>query len=1193
LYGDFWGYILVNSTLSYKNLQNAMKKIYFLGALLLLSNLLFSQKKRNTRPNIIFILTDDHRHDALGYAGNKYAHTPEMDKLASAGTYFKKAVATTPICAASRASILSGLHERTHKYTFQTGNIRQEYMATAYPKVMKQSGYFTGFFGKFGVNYDRLGDLFDVHEDYDRNNNFKDRRGYFYKTLGKDTVHLTRYTGQKAIDFISQAPKDKPFCLSLSFSAPHAHDGAPDQFFYDEQTAKLLDNVKIDPPPLATDPYFDAQPSKVRAGFSRLRWTWRFDQPDKYQRMVKAYYRMIAGVDLEIGKIREQLKKQGLDQNTVIILMGDNGYFLGERQLADKWLMYDLSVRVPLIIYDPRIRQHQDVEAMALNVDVAATIAELGRVPLPQSWQGKSLYPLLKKAAPNLHRDTILIEHLWEFENIPPSEGVRTNDWKYFRYVNDKSWEELYDLKNDPNEEHNLAKNLGFQAILTQLRQSTERLIQQYRDPYSGVPSGLSVEYIRQPAQVAIKDPTPEYAWLVPTEAVVQKAYQILVASSKTKIDQNTGDVWDSGQVRKNTASNITHRGAPLQPDQTYFWKVRIWDQDNRLSDYSTVQSFRGGKMDEGLTTPNFFQMERIKPQVFKQLSANTFFMDFGKDAFASLDLQYAPKKRDTLTIHLGEQLENGRLQRNPTGTIRYQKIRMAVEPNTTRYSLAILPDKRNTGSKAIPLPDSFPVLMPFRYCEIENVEDPLNAEAVTQLAYHSYWENDQSHFRSADSVLNQIWELCKYSIQATTFAGLYIDGDRERIPYEADAYLNQLSHYTTDREYTNARQTIEYFMHHPTWPTEWQLHVAMMFHADYMYTGNMELIEKYYEALKPKTLLELEREDGLISAQSEKNTPAFMNKLGFTDSREKLRDIVDWPPAQKDTDWKLARPEGERDGFVFRPINTVVNSFYYKNMEIMAEFASILGKTKDEADFRLRALKVKKAINDKLFDPVKGCYVDGEGTEHASLHANMMALAFGIVPEKLQKSVANFIKSRGMACSVYGAQYLMEALYNAQEQDYALQLLRDTSDRSWYNMIRMGATITPEAWAMHHKPNSDWNHAWGAVPANIIPRYLWGIQPQTPGGSIVRIKPQLSKLGFSDIKVPFLTGLLSASYKRVSNVLQHYTFEIPANMAAELELKFSPEDTVLLDGQKVNTAFKTLQLSPGKHEVELKVNTF
>lgn len=1169
-----------------------MNKIYLL-CILLCANSLCAQTASKARPNIIFILTDDHRHDALGYAGNKYAHTPEMDKLAQTGAYFKKAVVTTPICAASRASILSGLHERTHKYTFQTGDIRQEYMATAYPKVMKQAGYFTGFFGKFGVNYNHLGDLFDVHEDYDRNNNFKDKRGYFFKTLGTDTVHLTRYTGQKAIDFIRQAPKDKPFCLSLSFSAPHAHDGAADQFFYDQQTAGLLENVKIDPPPLADDRYFEAQPPKVRAGFSRLRWTWRFDNPEKYQQMVKGYYRMIASVDLEIGKIRAQLKKQGLEKNTVIILMGDNGYFLGERQLADKWLMYDLSVRVPLIVYDPRIRRHQEVETMAANVDIAATIAELGKAPLPQGWQGKSLYPLLTQAAPTFNRDTLLIEHLWEFENIPPSEGVRTQDWKYFRYVTDKSWEELYDLKNDPREEHNLAKNPQHRAVLNQLRRSLDNLIQTYRDPYSGVPQGLSVEYIRQPAQVAIRDPSPEYAWLVPKEAVIQKAYQILVASSKILIDQNSGDVWDSGQVRKNTNANITHQGKPLQTGQTYYWKVRIWDQDNRLSDYSAAQSFKMGDHSGYLTTPNAFQLERIKPQVIKKLGNDSYFIDFGKDAFASLTLQYTAKKRDTLTIHLGEQLEQGRIQRNPGGTIRYQKIRLPVEPNTTKYSLAIKPDRRNTGPRAVPLPDSFPVLIPFRYCEIENAAEPIHADALTQLAYFSYWENDQSYFHSSDTILNQIWDLCKYSIKATTFAGLYVDGERERIPYEADAYLNQLSHYCTDREYSNARQTIEYFMHHPTWPTEWQLHVALMFYADYQYTGNTELIEKYYEDLKHKTLLELDREDGLISSQSAKNTPEFMKKLGFKDPKEQLRDIVDWPPAQKDTGWKLATPEGERDGFVFRPINTVVNNFYYKNMEIMAEFAGILGKTGDEADFRLRAIKAKKAINEKLFDHTQGCYVDGEGTNHASLHSNMTALAFGVVPEKFQKSVANFIQSRGMACSVYGAQYLMEALYNAREQDYALKMLTDTGDRSWYNMIRIGATITLEAWDMKYKPNSDWNHAWGAVPANIIPRYLWGIQPKTPGGSIISIKPQLGKLGSSEIKVPFLTGLLSASYKRVSNVLQRYVFEVPANMSVELALNFTPEDTLLLNGQKVNTTFKTIQLSAGKYEVELRVNTY
>ena len=215
-------------------------------------------------PNIIFILTDDQRWDALGYAGNKIIQTPEMDKLAQSGAYFRNAIVTTPICAASRASIFSGLYERTHKYTFQTGDIRSEYMAESYPKLMKDAGYYTGFFGKFGVTFSEKEKLFDVIDDYDRNGNFPDRRGYFYKKLGQDTVHLTRYTGQQALDFIEKAPVEKPFCLSLSFSAPHAHDNAPEQYFWQKESDQLYQNIEISAPKLADDKYFYELPLSVR-----------------------------------------------------------------------------------------------------------------------------------------------------------------------------------------------------------------------------------------------------------------------------------------------------------------------------------------------------------------------------------------------------------------------------------------------------------------------------------------------------------------------------------------------------------------------------------------------------------------------------------------------------------------------------------------------------------------------------------------------------------------------------------------------------------------------------------------------------------------------------------------------------------------------------------------------------------------
>ena len=1148
----------------------------------------FSGLAQSPRPNIIFILTDDQRWDALGYSGNEIIQTPEMDELAAQGTYFRNAIITTPICAASRASIFSGLHERTHKYTFQTGDMRSEYMAESYPVLLRDAGYYTGFYGKFGVKYAGQDQLFDVFESYDRNNSYPDYRGYYYKTMGKDTVHLTRYTGQKALDFIGSAPSDKPFCLSISFSAPHAHDGAPLQYFWQEEPGQLYQDMEVPGPALGEDSDFQKLPGPVRDGFNRLRWTWRYDTPGKYQHSVKGYYRMLKGIDLEIEKIREKLTETGQDKNTVIILMGDNGYFLGERQMAGKWLMYDNSIRVPLIIYDPRAGEHYDIEEMALNVDIPSTLADLAGAEPPASWQGKSLMPIVTGKDPSIHRDTILIEHLWEFEHIPPSEGVRTVEWKYFRYINDKSSEELYHLESDPKETNNLAGNPEYQKILKEFRAKNDELGQRFADPYSGIPSGLAVELIRDPRYTEILDPKPEFSWIVPEEAVIQKAYQVLVSSTKELAEMNIGDVWNSGQVRSSQSSGVEFGGEDLEPDTRYFWRVRVFDRDNRLTEYSEVQEFKTGTFGETISTGNYFQMERIEPESFVKNRDGSCLADFGKDAFATLELAYRTKKKGTLTVRLGEKLLEGRLDRNPGGTISYQEVELDVVPEKQIYQIELVPDQRNTlPGKAIALPDSFPVLMPFRYVEVEGVKD-LSAGDLTQLAYFNYFDESTSSFSSSNDILDQVWDLCKYSMKATTFCGYYVDGERERIPYEADAYLNQLSHYSVDNEYAMARKTIEYFMQKPTWPTEWQLHVALMFYQDYMYTGNTELIEHYYEPLKHKTLMALADEDGLISTSSPAHNGELMEDLGFADTTMRLRDIVDWP--QKGG---FGGVMGETDDFEFMPINTVINSFYYQNMVIMAEFADLMGKTGEALEFRYLAEKVKKSINEQLFNKELGYYVDGAGTQHGSLHANMLPLAFHIVPEGYRESVIAHIKSRGMACSVYGAQYLMDALYNAGEADYALELMTATHDRSWYNMIKAGSTITLEAWDIKYKPNLDWNHAWGAVPANAIVRGLWGIQPLIPGCGLVSIEPRMSSLKNSSIKVPTVKGQIKAEFQKSGARLSNYIIELPANMAGEFRMDFSPQAVVTLNGEDVNLAFGTIRLRPGKNDIEIKINSF
>ena len=894
------------------------------------SGLSQTKQQAENKPNIIFILTDDQRFDAIGYAGNEYVNTPEMDNLAKSGTYFNNAIVTTPICAASRASILTGLHERAHNFNFQTGNVKEEYMINSYPTLLKNNGYYTGFYGKYGVRYNDLDKQFDAYESYDRNNRFKDKRGYYYKTLGKDTVHLTSYTGQKALDFIENASSDKPFCLSLSFSAPHAHDPAEDQYYWQETTNNLLANTTMPGPELGDDKYFEAQPKIVRDGFNRLRWTWRYDTPEKYQHSVKGYYRMISGIDLEITKIREKLKQKGLDKNTVIIVMGDNGYFLGERQMAGKWLMYDNSIRVPLIVFDPRVNKHQDVNDMALNIDVPSTIVDIAGVSIPETWQGKSLMPIVKKETNTIGRDTVLIEHIWDFSEIPPSEGVRTKEWKYFRYVNDQTIEELYNLKKDPQEINNLIGKKKYKKVADKLRTKLNELIKKNSNAYRQGPTDLSVELIRSPeTEVKIFDLKPEFGWTVPLGSKFQSAYQILVASSQKNIDTNNGDIWDSEQVRSSASTDVEYAGTPLEIGKTYFWKVRIWDEENRLVDYSEVQQFTTGKSDSYIiSTENKFIVSKIKPVKFEK-RGDLHFIDFGKAAFATMDFTYNAKTPHTLTIHVGEMADNnGNLNRTPPkkSNIRYQEIKVDVKPGQTKYQIKVHKDERNTrANKAVPLPDGFPPLVPFRYAEVEGAQNDLKAEDFTQLAFHTYWDEEASSFESNNDILNQVWDLCKYSIKATTFNGLYVDGDRERIPYEADAYLNQLSHYTTDREFAIARRTIEYFMKNPTWPTEWQQHVPLLIYADYMYTGNTELVERYYEALKHKSLYELSNEDGLIT--STKVDAEFMKKLGFPEGYKKpLTDIVDWPGAN----FNGSKTKGERDGFVFKPYSTVINSFFY-----------------------------------------------------------------------------------------------------------------------------------------------------------------------------------------------------------------------------------------------------------------------
>jgi len=594
-------------------------------------------------------------------------------------------------------------------------------------------------------------------------------------------------------------------------------------------------------------------------------------------------------------------------------------------------------------------------------------------------------------------------------------------------------------------------------------------------------------------------------------------------------------------------------------------------------------------------TTKRTQLVERLVTPTLIEPTPDGVFIDFGLAAFGTLVIRGEKLPgRASVIIHLGEKrTADGRIDRSPGGTIRYRRIEQPTDPHAETCRVVIPPDERNTGPAAIHMPPDIGEVLPFRYAEIEGVS-ALSSDDVWQVAVQCPFDDHAATFESSSPILDQVWQLCKHTIKATTFCGVYVDGDRERIPYEADSYINQLCHYCVDQEYTVARHTHEYMMQRPTWPTEWHLHSVLIAWADYFYTGETASLEAFYDVLAVKTLSFLARPDGLISTDRDTWTPAmrdaFNHHVEAGVVHEKLKDLVDWPPGSF-----TQGGTGERDNHEMRPVNTVVNAFYAHALGLMARIADAVGRPDDSLDYQQEAKRAAAAINEQMFDQGRGRYLDGPDSDHASLHSNMFMLAHGLVPADRVPSVLSFIKSKGMACSVYGAQYLLELLYLHGEADHALDLMTAQHDRGWYNMIAAGSTMTLEAWDIKYKNNLDWNHAWGAAPANIVGRFVLGVRPAEPGAGKILIEPQPGYLKHASGKVPLATGSVSVAYEHEPGTSFKLKVHVPQGVTARVGLpRLNPAAaTVRLDGksQKAETSGRHLYVegvTPGWHNIEV-----
>ena len=442
---------------------------------------------------------------------------------------------------------------------------------------------------------------------------------------------------------------------------------------------------------------------------------------------------------------------------------------------------------------------------------------------------------------------------------------------------------------------------------------------------------------------------------------------------------------------------------------------------------------------------------------------------DFQKAAYAQVEVELDGSAQDLAEIILAEYAENGQVVHVPGWrTFKIDNIRLKPGIHTYRVNIPA-----HRGAYGAFLHIDAPAecggeIAVFRYVEINHYYGPAK---VRRIEFFNDAPEDAAHFESSNDKLNQVWEFCKYSILATSIFPYYLDGERERKPYEGDAYITELAHFCCGADYSIAEQTIDFFMANgdDTWPTEWFLVTPLLAKYAFLYGGNKKAINRWIPGLYDKTLPAMLRPDGLLMPH-----------------QGRVNDIIDWP-------------EPDRDGYEFGDTNFVPNAYRHGALKVLAELTGEQRYSSEAATLRdkLRSTMLKD-----------GRFVDNPASSHTSLHTALFALRFGLADSAELAAHQEILRAKGMACSVYCAQFLLETCFQQDLDELGVKLLTSDGPRSWFNMMREGSTISMESWGEEDKPFQDWSHPWGAAPANIIPRFVAGVRPIAPGFARFVVKP-------------------------------------------------------------------------------------
>ena len=475
-----------------------------------------SLEASSSRPNIIFLLTDDQRDNTFGAMGHPFGITPNVDKLINNGVRFSSTYIAEPVCSPSRTSFFLGVHERVHGIGFTSSyNLTENQWESSYPELLRNNGYHTGFIGKIGIEYYSFKGEASIKFDYWRAHDGWAK--FWPKGLenckeyedSKENI-ITPIMGESIEEFLQQAPKDKPFCLSVSFSVPH---GSQIVSMYPGKTyAEICMMPANKYPPLkghlfydmlyrdfempipndaATNPYIHIPLEILDQTQGRATQTYVYDyETVSCKEHHVRYYQQISGLDKVIGDMVQSLKLKGLSDNTVIIFGSDHGLLMGEYGMGGKALLYDLVSKIPCFIYDPRLpesRKGQTIDNLVSSLDITSTILDYADVEIPDVMEGRSLVPLIKGETEGW-RDELFLESLFTGRDNPFCEGIRFGDWKYVRMYDGKlgyvegdidfskrkpEFEQLFNLKDDPKEINNLVKQYEGSVILATLRRKT------------------------------------------------------------------------------------------------------------------------------------------------------------------------------------------------------------------------------------------------------------------------------------------------------------------------------------------------------------------------------------------------------------------------------------------------------------------------------------------------------------------------------------------------------------------------------------------------------------------------------------------------------------------------------------------------------------------------------------------------